>query len=40
MFDNKNLKSALFTNLKGLCHGSPVHFALFLKLLALNHYGT
>ena len=23
--------------LKGLCHGSPVHFVYFCQLLALNH---
>ena len=27
-------------HLKGLCHGSPVHFVLFCQLLALNCYGT
>ena len=26
--------------LKGLCHGSPVHFVQFCQLLALNRYGT
>jgi len=26
--------------LKGLCHGSPVHFVWFCQLLALNRYGT
>ena len=26
--------------LKGLCHGSPVHFVSFCQLLALNRYGT
>ena len=25
--------------LKGLCHGSPVHFVLFCQLLALDRYG-
>ena len=26
--------------LKGLCHGSRLHFVLFCQLLALNRYGT
>ena len=30
----------VYTLLKGLCHGSPVHFVLFCQLLALNRYGT
>ena len=28
------------TKLKGLSHGSPVHFVLFCQLLALSRYGT
>ena len=27
-------------DLKGLCHGSPVHFVYFCQLLALSCYGT
>ena len=26
--------------LKGLCHGSPVHFLMYCQLLVLNRYGT
>ena len=29
-----------FHSLKGLCHGSPVHYAWVCQWLALNRYGT
>jgi len=31
---------AIAKNLKGLCHGSTVHFVQFCQLLPLNRYGT
>ena len=34
------VKWAIWKWLKGLCHGSPVHFVKFCQLLALNRYGT
>ena len=37
---NTNLKSSGGVYLKGLCHGSPVHFVYFFQLLAFNRYGT